>query len=51
MAYQKATLLSILMIDKPTFWYVEKTKPQIPFPVSSQSASLSHPTPKSQKSS
>lgn len=27
MAYQKATLLSNLMINKPTFWYVEKPKP------------------------
>lgn len=27
MVYQKATLLSILMINKPTFWYVEKPKP------------------------
>ena len=27
MAYQKATLLSILMINKPTFMYVEKPKP------------------------
>lgn len=46
MAYQKATLLSILMINKPTFYYDEKAKTQILFPHSSQSASLSHPTPK-----
>ena len=47
MVYQKATLLSILMINKPTFYYDEKAKTQILFPLSSQSASLSHPTPKS----
>ena len=51
MAYQKATLLSNLMINKPTFYYDEKAKTQIMFPHSSQSASLSHPTSKSQKSS
>lgn len=47
MAYQKATLLSILMINKPTLYYDEKAKTQILFPHSSQSASLSHPTAKS----
>ena len=31
MVYQKATLLSILMINKPTFWYVEKPKPRYYF--------------------
>ena len=31
MAYQKATLLSILMINKPTFYYDEKAKAHIPF--------------------
>lgn len=46
-AYQKATLLSILMINKPTLYYDEKAKTQILFPHSSQSASLSHPTAKS----
>ena len=31
MAYQKATLLSILMTNKPTFYYDEKAKAHIPF--------------------
>ena len=31
MAYQKATLLSNLMINKPTFMYVGKAKAHIPF--------------------
>lgn len=31
MAYQKATLLSNLMINKPTFYYDEKAKAHIPF--------------------
>ena len=30
MAYQKATLLSNLMINKPTFYYDEKAKAHIP---------------------
>ena len=51
MVYQKATLLSNLMINKPTFYYDEKAKTQIIFPQSSQSEFLSHPTPKSKKSS
>ena len=31
MVYQKATLLSILMTNKPTFYYDEKAKAHIPF--------------------
>lgn len=31
MAYQKATLLSNLMINKPTFYNDEKAKAHIPF--------------------